>query len=101
MSDARLVRLENSVVNFTKEFNDLKSVLVKHLEESKIDRSDKLLSASEAMSKLGISNDSTWAKIKQDPTFPKTKLSEGGYTKYSDKAIDEWIAKVQIFKSFG
>jgi len=98
VSDTRLVQLENSLVNLTKEFNDFKSVLVEHLENSKVERSDKLLSATETMKKLGISDD-IWAKIKRDPTFPKTKLTENSHMKYSDKTIDAWIVNKQIFKS--
>ena len=102
MQDIRLSleQLSSKILNLEQSNHDLKVEIIRLLAESKVERSDKLLSATEVKKKLGVNNDLVWAQIKRDPTFPKMVTHEGGHTKYSDKAIDEWIASKQIFKSY-
>jgi len=101
MQDIRvtLERLTNEVMNLRADNDNLKLVIVELIAESKVERSDRLLSAAETKKKLNADN-RNWAELKRDPTFPKTQLTEGGHAKYSDKAVDTWIKHKQIFKKY-
>lgn len=101
MQDIRvsIERLTNELIKLRSDNDNLKLVMLELIADSKIERSDKLLSAAEAREKLGV-NDRAWAEVKRDQSFPKTQLTEGGHTKYSDKAVDAWITNKQIFKKY-
>jgi len=90
-----LEQLNSTIMNQQLEFNKLMVTMVELVEKTKIERSDKLLSAAEVKKKLGI-NDKAFSQIKKDPTFPKIKLTETGNLKYSDKAVDGWILSRQL-----
>lgn len=94
MQDIRvtLEQLVNTNLALQLEVNNLKQVLVELATQPKIERGDKLLTATQVKQKLGVS-DTKWAKVKSDPTFASTCviLTDGGHPQYSDKRIDAYI----------
>jgi len=99
MQDIRLSieQLTNSNLDLRLEINNLKVEIVRLLADSKVERSDRLLTTTEAKKKMGA-NDAKWAQLLRDPTFPRTQLTEGSNLKFSDKALDAWIADNLIKK---
>jgi len=98
MNDMRvsIEEANNSLLALRKEVNDLKVEVIKLLSDSKVERSDRLYTAKELKKeKLGGIGDAKFQEM-LDNGLPQTITSDGAHPKYSDKAVDEWIASKQV-----
>ena len=92
-----LEMINNSLLALRHEVNDLKVEHTKLIESSKVERSDILYTADE-LKKVKFSNGIGDRKLQKmiEEGMPQTILYEGAHPKYSDKAVDAWIASRQI-----
>ena len=92
----KLEQLRSIIIQQTMEINNLRNEQNKLIMQSKIDRSDRLLTAKDVKKeKFGGIGDDKFQKILDDPTFPRIRLHNGAHLKFSDKAIDAWIINKQ------
>jgi len=89
-----LEQINNSIMSQALEINKLRLEHIKLIAYSKVDKSDRLMTATEVKKeKFGGIGDDKFQKILQDPTFPRITLYKGAHLKFRAKAIDEWFAE--------
>jgi len=88
-----LAELKNTNLQLLKEVNDLRLECIKLLADTKVERSDKIYTATE-LKKVkfsgGLGDRALNEMIKAG--LPQFVPYEGAQARYSDKAVDEWIA---------